>query len=453
MFFCACISKAFTCNDIKEIIECGLSFIPVDSTYYKVSRAVIDFYNNDKDKKFRECYEMLRADWGYDKYGGICHIIPNAGVCILAMLYGEGDLGKSIEIATMCGWDTDCNAGNIGTVIGVMVGIDGLPKRYREPINDSIVLSGVSGYLNILDIPSYAKEVALLGYRLAKEESPKELFESFKEGEVYFDFNLKGSTHNFRSSNPSVCKIEHSDKFFEKGKGSLKILIKKMENGDSCKVYYKPFYTREDFSDERYKPVFSPTAYSGQKVSIRVYLEVLNDEEIEGVLPYVATTSKKEYVQGFEKFQHEKWTTIEFIIPDTDGEMVTEVGFIAESCSNTNVYIDEFSINGDAKYYIDISKQFENFKQITPFSFNHGFWDIEDGKLSLMHHESSYSFTGNYFARNYKISSTITPLVGSTHFLNIRSQGVMRGYILGFDKDNSVAIYKNDFGLQLLKKG
>ncbi len=27
-----------------------------------------------------------------------------------------------------------------------------------------------------------------------------------------------------------------------------------------------------------------------------------------------------------------------------------------------------------------------------------------------------------------------------------------RGYVLGFDKDNSVAIYKNDFGLKLLKK-
>ena len=28
----------------------------------------------------------------------------------------------SIEIATMCGWDTDCNAGNIGTVLGVFAG-------------------------------------------------------------------------------------------------------------------------------------------------------------------------------------------------------------------------------------------------------------------------------------------------------------------------------------------
>ena len=181
-----------------EIIETGLAEIPKDCTYHKVADAVIDFYHNNPDN-FRDCYEMLVRDWGYDKYTGVCHIIPNAGVCVLAMLYGKGDFARTVEIATMCGWDTDCNAGNVGTVLGVMCGITGIPDKYRKPINDGIVLSGISGSLNNLDIPSYAKEVAALGYRLAGEDTPENLKEALKFSEIHFDFSLPGSTHNMRS--------------------------------------------------------------------------------------------------------------------------------------------------------------------------------------------------------------------------------------------------------------
>ncbi len=456
MFFCACISKAFHCNDIEEIIECGLSYIPQDSMYYKVSKAVIEFHKKDPDN-FRNCMKMLHDDWGYDKFPGVCHIVPNAGVCILSMLYGQGDLGKTVEIATMCGWDTDCNAGNVGTVLGVMVGIDGIPKRYRTAIDDSIVLSGVSGYLNILDIPTYAKEVALLGYRLEKETPPTELVESFKEGEVYFDFNLKGSTHNIRLSDEFFCKKEHSDKVFKTGSGSLKILMDRMTRGETCKIFYKPFYTRADFSDERYMPVFSPTVYTGQKVSIRIMLELWNGWETPGVAPYVRTMGKKELVQGFVKLENEKWIDVEFEIPDTNGDLIDEVGVILEGYSISkaktlgNMYIDEFRVYGKSKYTIDFKKMIKNFGTITPLATNHGAWSVEDGKLSLMRCEPSYAYTGNYFAKDFRFTTTIQPISGNTHFVNFRTEGIMRGYIAGFDKENKLSIYKNDFGLTLIK--
>ena len=117
-----------------------------------------------KNRDFRACFRMLEILGIVNTE--VCHIIPNAGVCILALLYGKGDFARTVEIATMCGWDTDCNAANVGTILGVLCGIEGLPDHYRSPINDSVVLSGISGYLNILDIPSYAKEVAALGYKI-----------------------------------------------------------------------------------------------------------------------------------------------------------------------------------------------------------------------------------------------------------------------------------------------
>jgi len=112
---------------------------------------------------------------------GDYHILPNAGICVTALLYGGGDFGKTIETAVMCGFDTDCNASNVGTILGVLTG--DLPPRYRDPIRDTIVLSGVSGYLNMLDVPTFAKELAAAAfsrepgrrYRLRAEARGREL--------------------------------------------------------------------------------------------------------------------------------------------------------------------------------------------------------------------------------------------------------------------------------------
>ncbi|WP_053984616.1 ADP-ribosylglycohydrolase family protein [Niameybacter massiliensis] len=455
-FFCAAISKAFESSNIREIIDTGLSYIPKTSTYYAVAQAVIKFYEENPND-FRACRSMLENYWGYDKYKGVCHIIPNAGVCILAMLYGKGEFNRTIEIATMCGWDTDCNAGNVGTVLGVMCGITGLAKRYRDPINDSIVLSSISGYLNILDIPSYAKELALLGYRLAQEEAPLSLKNSFKEGEIYFDFELPGSTHNIRLSDSFLCSIEHTFDHGYNSNGSLKILFDRMSRGQNCKVYYKPYYLRSDFSDERYSPVFSPTVYSGQIVSMKIYLDQWNGNETMGFAPYIhLANSKQDIIQGYIKLIDQEWLDVEFIIPSTEGDLIDEVGIILESYSPAKfkslgcIYLDDFKISGPSTYSIDFSKQKSNFGSISPFSHNYGAWSLENDKMLAMSYGYAESYAGNYFAKNYVVTAIITPLHGNTHMLSVRAQGAQKGYHAGFDRPGFVALYLNDFGFTKL---
>lgn len=455
-FFCAAIAKAFETSDVREIIETGLSQIPADSLYAKVARAVLDFHARQPDD-FRACRDMLEREWGYDKYKGVCHIIPNAGVCILAMIYGQGDFNRTVEIATMCGWDTDCNAGNVGTVLGVACGLEGIADKYRTPINDSIVMSGISGYLNILDIPTYAKELAILGYRLAGEACPQWLTDSFKEGEIYFDFELPGSTHNIRVSDPFFCRVRHSTEKAFRGTGSLEVLFDRMTRGEKSKIYYKPFYTRDDFSDERYSPTFAPKAYSGQKVSMKIYLDQWGGNETMGIAPYVRLAkSKKELVQGYIKLVDQQWLDVEFDIPDSEGELIDEVGIVLEAYSTRKpkslgrIFIDEYRIYGKANYSIDFKKQTMSFGCVTPFSHNHGAWSIEDGAMYLMTAEPSEAYTGNYFAQDYSVSVKLNPQSGYSHLVAVRAQGAMRGYHAGFDGENQVSLYINDFGFKKL---
>ena len=451
-FFCAAISKAFETADINEIIEAGLRQIPNDSLYAQVARAVLDFHIQHPDD-FRACRAMLERDWGYDKYKGVCHIIPNAGVCVLAMIYGQGDFNRTVEIATMCGWDTDCNAGNVGTVLGVACGLSGIGEHYRKPINDSIVMSGISGYLNILDIPTYAKELAVLGYRLAQEQCPQELIDSFKEDEIYFDFELPGSTHNIRVSDPFFCRTKHSTERAYQGTGSLEVVFDRMTRGEHSKVFYKPFYTRDDFNDERYSPTFAPKAYSGQKLSMKIYLDQWGGNAPMTIAPYVRlATSKKELVQGYQKLVNEQWIDVEFEIPDSEGELIDEVGIVLESDSTRKpkslgrIFIDEFKIFGKAAYTIDFHKQATNFGCVTPFAHNHGAWSLVDGSMYLMTAEPSEAYTGNYFAKDYSVSVTLNPQSGHSHMVAVRAQGAMRGYHVGFDGTDEVALYINNFG-------
>ena len=452
-FIAASISAAFYTSDVERIIEAGLSQIPEDSKYSQVVNAVCEFYKNNPED-FHTCLRYLKENWGYDRYPGVCHIIPNAGVCVLSMLYGR-EFARSVEIATMCGWDTDCNASNVGTIMGVACGIKGITKSYRIPINDGIVLSGISGYLNILDIPTFVRELASLGYQLANEAVPTMLMNNAQKGSVYFDFELDGSTHNFRLSNTRNCSLNNSRNRAYSGEGSLMVLFDQMARGQNCKIYYKPFYRREDFDDERYMPVFSPTAYPGQKVSMMVYVERLSGESII-LSPYVRNTSTKEdIIINGKIIKEDGWNNISFMIPDMDGSMVDEIGILLEANSPEKnkdsgcLYIDDFMITGKANYTIDISKQKKEFSSITPFSHNHGAWNLEGRYMTAMCLEHAEAMTGNYYMKDVKVRGCIIPHTGYSHLISVMVQGALRGYYGGLTPDG-VAIFINNKGMKRL---
>jgi ADP-ribosylglycohydrolase len=454
-FIAACISSAFSARTIIEVMEAGLSQIPDDSTYANVVRAVINFHKQEPDN-FRQCRQYLEDHWGYDKYPGICHIIPNAGVCVLALLYGNGQFARTIEIATMCGWDTDCNAGNVGTIMGVYTGINGIPDHYRKPINDFIATSSVSGYLNILDIPTFSKSLALLGYKMANQDPPVELKNSYREEEIYFDFTLPGATHGFRTDFPFKTFMRHNPHKGYQRKGSLEVIIDRMFQGESSKIFYKPFYRREEFNDEKYKPTFAPQVYSGQTVSLKIYPEKLQGEDFI-LTPFVRNTYTKENIKLEPiKLKNEKWNSIEFIVPDTEGALIDEAGIIIESPSALTkrafgkLYIDEFRVYGKPCYSIDFNKQSIEFLCVTPFAHHKGNWTIENGKMKVSSLTDCAAFTGNYFSKNYKISATIIPRKGLSHNLLFRASGVKRYYQIGFDGKNQVSFIYNDFGIKKL---
>ncbi|WP_268794462.1 ADP-ribosylglycohydrolase family protein [Paenibacillus sp. DMB20] len=376
---------------------------------------------------------------------------------MLALLYGEGDFSRTVEIASMCGWDTDCNAGNVGTILGVFGGLTGIPEHYRKPINDFIVASSVSGYLNLVDFPTFAKELALLGYRANGEEPPKELTDRTKQGEVYFDFDLPGSTHGFRTSNPfKTPAVRHSAKQAIDGRGSLEVVFDRLVEGDHSKIYWKPFYRREEFNDEKYKPTFAPLAYSGQTVSAKIYMDQWEGEPIT-LTPYVRNTFTKEELRlNMAVPVNGEWNDLAFTLPDTEGAMIDEIGWILESPSPLSnraigrLFIGQFRISGPADYAIDFAKQAKEFGSITPFSHHRGRWELRDGALRCTTDGDCSSYSGNYYAGNMVVEALIKPMSGGSHGLIARAKGIERHYLAGFDGPGTVSFIRKDFGCKRL---
>ena len=181
------------------MLKKALDYIPDNCEYARAVHAVMAFYENHAEESWRKSFDFIWENFGYDRYPGNCHIIPNAAVMILSMLYGGGDFEKTINICNMCGWDTDCNVGNVGTILGVMTGLEGLDyEKWVRPVNDLLICSSVMGSLNIMDVSYGASYIAQQAYRMAGEKMPEPMNTLLARSLDGCHFEYPGATHALR---------------------------------------------------------------------------------------------------------------------------------------------------------------------------------------------------------------------------------------------------------------
>ena len=85
-----------------------------------------------------EAYAALEAE-----FGGLhwVHSLNNAALVAYALEAGGGDLGRSIGLTVMGGWDTDSNGATVGAVTGALAGASGIAPRWSEPLRGRLVTS------------------------------------------------------------------------------------------------------------------------------------------------------------------------------------------------------------------------------------------------------------------------------------------------------------------------
>jgi ADP-ribosylglycohydrolase len=139
MFVAGVISAALASGDLEGSIRTGQSLIPRSSRLSEVVETVLALARRTESWE-----EALRGVQGaYDRYNHT-HVLANVAVTVLALLFGEHDFRKTVSIAVMCGWDTDCNGATAGSIMGAILGTAGIPSDLAEPLNDRVrtTLSG-----------------------------------------------------------------------------------------------------------------------------------------------------------------------------------------------------------------------------------------------------------------------------------------------------------------------
>ena len=153
MFVASMLAVAAETNNIKDIILGGLAEIPNTSRLYEGIKFILDEFENGVSKE--ECFKAIHEK--YDEYTshGWCHTISNAMIVAAALLYGNGNYGKSVCMAVETGFDTDCNGATVGSILGMANGIKSIPEYWVKPINNTLHTS-IFG-INIVKISDRVK--------------------------------------------------------------------------------------------------------------------------------------------------------------------------------------------------------------------------------------------------------------------------------------------------------
>lgn len=484
IFVASCISYAFVEDDIRKIIEKGLSYIPADSEYTRAVRSVMIFHDANPDN-WREGYAYVRDNFGYDRYPGACHIIPNICVMILSLLYGEGDFARTLDICNMCGWDTDCNVGNVAAIMGVRCGLAGIPEVLRRPVNDILICSSVIGSLNITDIPQGADYIAKLAAAVAGWELPEPWRDILNRNHAGCHFEYPGSTFGLRvkvmgqtpsSSDASVCihdtnvspaaflrngvherscsaiSLHNTDLDAHTGTRALRITVPQTAD-TAYMLYKKTYYVPSDFDDNRYQPSFSPTLYPGQR--IYGFLKLAPESKDCTALAYVRNASNGEIAAYGEEvaLSSTEWRKVSLAIPFLENGLLDEAGFILKGAKEPenaalDVLLDDFYQEGTADYTIDLARSVledwsSSQKEIRQFTRLKGLTWLADERLHLSCADFGEVYTGGYDWCDYTAVFHIRPECPGSHMANVRVRGAIRSYAAGFYAPGRFGFYKN----------
>ena len=133
-------STAYFENDINKIIEQALHTIPAESDYAKIVRDVIKLHNH-YPKNWEAAWKELDDKWGDEDISGAGSKFNidaklNGAYIVMGLLYGEGDVYRTLEITTRCGQDADCNPSNAMAVLGLIKGFSALPADMQKGVKD-----------------------------------------------------------------------------------------------------------------------------------------------------------------------------------------------------------------------------------------------------------------------------------------------------------------------------
>ncbi len=343
-------SQAFIEPDINCLLELGLSFIPSSCLVARVARDIRTWRSEHRDwMETRACIEEV---YGYRKFRGNCHIIPNHAIVLLSLLYSGDDFATALMIANTSGWDTDCNSGNVGCLLGIKNGLKGIDAGpdWRGPVADRLLISSADGGRSVTDAVSETYEIARIGYALQSIPPPNPP----KNG-ARFHFELPGSLQGFHVEGsdrfPRSVRLENAGGHSRLGNRSLAIHFEELTNDEALRVATPTFMSAKEAEESHYALMASPTLFPGQTIRAGLTADAGNSALVTCRL-YVSFYTGNDLLEisrgpaidlSAGSFEELTWP-----IEDLGGAPVANVGIevVTEKRASGTVYLDYLDWRG-----------------------------------------------------------------------------------------------------------
>ncbi len=141
MFVSGMYAAAFFETDPRKVVERGLQSIPNDSAYARLIADVLRWSAEHPDDWTRT-WQLIQDKWDRNDACPDGALQPfnidaklNGGYVVLGLLYGKGDLDRTLEISTRAGQDSDCNPSSAAGILGVMLGYRAIPEKWKSGIS------------------------------------------------------------------------------------------------------------------------------------------------------------------------------------------------------------------------------------------------------------------------------------------------------------------------------
>mgnify|MGYP000256416288 FL=1 len=469
-------AMAFIENDTKKIIEHCKKYIPNDSIIYKLISDIQDWSSGNLD--WEQARSKIEDKYGYSKFPGNCHIVPNHALIILALLFGDDDFQKSLMIVNTAGWDTDCNSGNVGCILGIKNELKGIQKGpdYITPVNDIIYLPTAYGSETMTDALLESQNIINITRRMNGLES------KVIKNNARYNFEMETATQgwmvdktNDNNLNTSVSNVEFKS---DNGTRALQVSFTDLSFGLSSEVFVDSFFPEwftklEGYQVQRYfhyDYVACPIVYTGQKIKTEIVSRSEKDLRINLFIKYWGDGDKLIKITSEDyNLKANDNCVIEWIVPDTFSNPIGQIGISINSDDNISgkLLINYLNISGSPKMtfkrpdHIDEFKRGIFYKEEVYGQLWKRAWVNDVDKWQYRHNESfkvvrgigrGHIMTGSETWKDYSISAKISIPLASAGGLILRSQGLKRYYSLELTKENKLKINKMEYDLKTLKE-
>ncbi|GHO87313.1 ADP-ribosylglycohydrolase family protein [Dictyobacter formicarum] len=435
-------AQAFVESDIQKLLDTGLSFIPEDSLVYRMIQDIRGWHREESD--WRKTREKIAEKYGYDTYGGNCHVIPNHALIIMALLYGEDDFQRSLMIVNTAGWDTDCNSANVGCLLGIKNGLRGIDAGpdWRGPVADRLYLPTADGGRAITDAVTETYHIVKAASALAgvAYQAPK--------GGARFHFSLPGSVQGFQLTEASGrAQLKNAEHPIQAGERCLEIAMQESgSDGQALQLTTATFVPVDALEMKGYSLLASPTLYSGQQVQAAVLADAGNSQVLQARL-IIQVYNAQDQLSVIEGPQVElaagEQETLEWLVPDTHGQPIAAIGLVLAGGQAGKLYLDYLTWQGTPEILLERPTEGGHAWQR---AWVNGADQLEfrwsDSCRIMQNHGRGLISQGTREWSDYRVDAVLAAHMADAVGLAVRVQGLQRYYALLLTNDRYARLIK-----------